>query len=71
MMPTEVVIAIAVERAPTSTDVLRSDDARLREASIASTPATRRSMLDETVVRPLTSAGIVNAEPAMNNSAAA
>ena len=44
MMPTDVVMAIAVASAPTSTDVRRSDDARLREASIASTPPSRRNM---------------------------
>ena len=71
MMPTEVIMAIAVESAPTSTEVRRSEDARLREASMASTPATRRSMPEETAVSPLTSAGMANAEAAMNSSAAA
>ena len=71
MMPTEVVMAMAVDSAPTRTEVRRSDDARLRDASMASTPATRRSMPDETAVSPLTSAGMAKADAAMNSRAAA
>ena len=49
MMPTADIIAIAVESAPTSTAVRRSDPARLREASSASTPNKRpRSRPDST-----------------------
>ena len=39
MIPTAVIIAMAVDSAPTSTDVRRSDAARLRDASSASTPS--------------------------------
>ena len=38
MIPTDTIIATAVASAPTSTDVRLSEAARLREASIASTP---------------------------------
>ena len=62
MMPTEVVMAMAVESAPTRTEVRRSDEARLRDASMASTPAMRRNSSEETAVRPLTSAGMAKAE---------
>ncbi len=58
MIPTDVVIAIAVANAPTSTDVRRSDAARLRDASIASTPPMRRSMPEEIIDSPLTNAGM-------------
>jgi len=37
MMPTAVIIAMAVESAPTRTEVRRKEAARLREASMAST----------------------------------
>ena len=42
MMPTAPVIAMAVASAPVSTEVRRNDPARLRVASSASTPKTRR-----------------------------
>ena len=38
MIPTDVIIAIAVDSAPTSTEVRRSDPIKLREASKPSTP---------------------------------
>src|SRR5256885_16299323 len=38
MMPTAVIMAMAVASAPTSTDVRRSEPRRLREASKAATP---------------------------------
>ena len=41
MMPTDVIIAMAVAEAATSTDVRRSDPARLRDASIASMPSSQ------------------------------
>src|SRR5580693_9762452 len=71
MMPTDVVIAMAVESAPTSTEVRRKEDARLRDASMASTPPMRRNMPEEIAVSPLTSAGIAKAVAAMSRSAAA
>ena len=71
MIPTEVVMAIAVESAPTSTEVRRSEDAKLRPASMASTPPMRRSTPEEIAVRLLTSAGIANADAAMNRRAEA
>ena len=43
MMPTDVIMAMAVASAATSTDVLRNDPPRLRDASNASTPSRRRS----------------------------
>src|SRR5579859_4095232 len=38
MMPTEIIIAIAVESAPTSTEVRRNEPKRLREARSTATP---------------------------------
>ena len=64
-------MAIAVASAPTSTDVRRSEEARLRDASKASTPAMRRKRPDETAVSPLTSAGMAKAQAAIISRAAA
>ena len=64
-------MAIAVESAPTSTALRRNEDDRLREASMASTPATRRSRFEEMAASPLIIAGMANAEAAINSSAAA
>ena len=69
IMPTEVIIAIAVESAPTSTDVRRSEPARLREASIVSTPRNLPISVDAMVVNQYTSAGIESAEAAIRNNA--
>src|SRR5271170_1530406 len=46
MMPTDVIIAIAVASAATRTEVLRNDPPRLRDASRASTPRARPSPLE-------------------------
>src|ERR1035438_1111936 len=70
MMPTEVIMAIAVESAPISTEVRRKDAARLRDASIASTPNMRRSSPDEIEAIALTSAGIAKADAAIKSEAA-
>src|SRR5947199_8551695 len=68
-MPTEVIIAIAVESAPTSTEVRRKDPAMLREASIASTPTILRSIAELTDVSQQTSTGVTRAEAAISRSA--
>ena len=69
IMPTAVSTAIAVDRAPTSTDVRRSDPARLRVASSASTPNTRRISPAVIVARPETSEGIERARTRRSRAA--
>src|SRR5712692_6881158 len=70
MMPTAVIMAIAVERAPTSTEVRRSEEERLREASSASTPRIFPSAREETEVMAATTLGIANADATTRRSEA-
>ena len=70
MIPTAEIIAMAVESAPTSTDVRRSDPARLRDASSASTPKSRRQRAGRARDKPDTSAGIASAEAPISSTAA-
>ena len=70
MIPTAASIAMAVANAPTNTDVRRNDPVRLRVASSASTPNTRRRMLAVADDNPDTSAGIANADAPMSRRAA-
>src|SRR5271166_162581 len=70
MIATEVIMAIAVDNAATSTAVRRREDTRLREANMASTPSALRSKPEHAAVSPLTSAGMANAEaPIISNAA--
>ena len=69
MMPTEVIIAIAVESAATRTEVRRSDAGRLRDASNASTPRSFRSGREAMdVAAATTKAGIASAEATIRSS---
>src|SRR5258708_8792103 len=68
MMPTAVIMAIAVESAPTSTEVRRSEDERLRDASTASTPKILFSIREASVVIASTKAGTANAEPQIHQN---
>ena len=70
MIPTAVIIAIAVESAPTSTDVRRSEPRKLRDASNASTPSVRLN--SEDVARPAasTKAGIAIAAATISSTTA-
>ncbi len=61
--------AIAVESAPTNTDVRRRDPARPRVASSASTPNTRRIKPAVIADKLETSSGIVSAQAAIESSA--
>src|SRR5437016_892385 len=70
MIPTAVIIAMAVESAPTRTEVRRKEARRVREASIASTPKTLPRRFEETEVSASTKAGIANAEAATSRIAA-
>src|ERR1700680_2127699 len=69
MIPTATSIAIAVDKAPTSTDVRRRDPARLRDASSASTPKTRNIALALRDDNADTSDGTANADAPINNTA--
>ena len=68
-MPIATSTAIAVDSAATSTDERRSDPARLRVASRASTPKRRRTMEAVAIDNPETSAGIASAEDPINRTA--
>jgi len=68
MIPTAVIMAIAVERAPTSTEVRRSDDERLRDASNASTPNMPFSNREATEEIAYTNAGMANADAQISRS---
>src|SRR6266446_4665711 len=70
MMPIAVIIAMAVERAPTRTVVRRKEAARLREASIASTPRSLPRSFEETDVRASTNSGIASADATTRRIAA-
>src|SRR5260370_36051390 len=70
MMPTAVIIAMAVESAPTRTEVRRKEAARLRDASIASTPKKLPRSFEEKEVSASTNAGIANADAATSRIAA-
>src|SRR5258708_27531262 len=70
MMPTAVIMAMAVESAPTKTEVRRKEAARLREASNASTPNSLPRSFEKNEVRAATNAGIANAEAATSKIAA-
>src|SRR5579859_4441259 len=69
MIPTDVIMAIAVERAPTNTDVRRNDAARLCEASKVSTPRVLHRARDERERSTAVIAGIASAEAATRKSA--
>jgi hypothetical protein len=70
MMPTATIIATAVERAATKTDVRRSEPAKLREANIASTPNTRPSNPADKLANVATRAGIANVDAAISKTVA-
>src|SRR6266576_2479481 len=70
MMPTAVIIAMAVESAPTRTEVRRKEAARLLEASIASTPRSLPRSLEESEVRASTNAGMASADATTRRIAA-
>src|SRR4029077_279196 len=70
IIPTAVIIAMAVERAPTSTEVRRKEEERLREASSASTPRILPIAREEAEVRTETMLGIAKADAAISRSAA-
>src|SRR5580704_2483126 len=69
IIPTATSMAIAVDNAPTSTDVRRSDPRRLRDASSASTPKTRNIALALKADNAETSDGTANADAPMSNTA--
>ncbi len=69
MIPTAVIMAIAVASAPTSTEVLRSDPSRLREASNEATPSFFSKPPDMRNTA-LTTAGIANVPAAIASSVA-
>ena len=68
-MPTDVIMAMAVARAATSTAVLRKDPPKLRDASSASTPSKRRSQIDPADVARYTTSGASKAVEATKSSA--
>ena len=70
MMPTEHVMAIAVDNAPTNTDVRRSEAIRLRDASKASTPKSFFVHALETESAAFEKAGIASADAAARRIAA-
>src|SRR5437870_3736045 len=61
MMPTAVIIAMAVESAPTRTEVRRKEAARLREASSASIPRSMPRRLEGPAVRASMNRGMARA----------
>ena len=70
MIPTDVIMAMAVDSAPTSTEVRRSDAERLRDASKPSTPSIFPSGREARRVTASTKAGIAKADATINKSAA-
>jgi hypothetical protein len=68
MIPTETIIAMAVESAPTSTEVRLSDAARLREAKNPSTPSNFPNNLALASEMKFTVAGLANAMPQLAGS---
>src|SRR5439155_27055060 len=70
MMPTAVIIAMAVESAPTRTEVHRKEAARLREASSASIPRSLPRSVEETEVRASTNAGMASGDATTRRIAA-
>ena len=71
MIPTAAIIAMAVDSAPTRTEVRRSEPARLRVASSPSTPKKRLTSPALAAETPDTSAGSTSAEAAISKTAEA
>jgi hypothetical protein len=61
-------MAIAVDSAPTKTEVRRNEDERLRDARTASTPSTLFINREDILAIPSTNAGMAKADAPMSKS---
>src|SRR5882724_904949 len=68
IMPTAVIMAIAVDSAPTKTEVRRNEDERLRDARTASTPNIFFINREDIFAIPSTHAGMAKADAPMSKS---